>query len=454
MNPGSSNIGENFFAGNGDDANGVAVGSELFKVNSDGEVELVADIASGVSSSSPSDLTVFNGLLYFTTFDSVSSSRILQRLENDGTVTQVAAAPTGVDDLVVAGGSLYFTGTPNTGTAGLYRLDNGGAVSEVAQAVGLDAVSNPDDFTVFQNQLLFSADAASTGNELFGIDASGEIALISDIYNGTDGSSPDEFLSTANGLYFSARGSNGDELHRMNPDGSVEEVLDINPGTGNSAPRNLVEHNGEVFFSADGHADTNGAAGVGPDVGRELFKVASDGSVQLVTDINSGTGNGSPDDFFEHDGTLYFNAVDGVTGRELYRLDGSGQAELVADIRPNASNSEPDEFGSFNGELYFQAADGSGARLFKLAADGTVSALTDETGGFFTASGNPDFTAFGGGAASAETSVDTLLADAGITSSSAETKQREFDTSVEYAVFNPEEEDYSAWLSGSQFEIA
>lgn len=80
-------------------------------------------------------------------------------------------------------------------------------------------------------------------------------------------------------------------------------------------------------------------------------------------------------DYAELDGSIYFNANDGVHLSELWKSDGTPEGTvLVKDIDP-LYDSSPREFAAFNGEVFFAASKfGLGSELWKTdgTEDGTV----------------------------------------------------------------------------------
>jgi len=150
---------------------------------------------------------------------------------------------------------------------------------------------------------------------------------------------------------------------------SVALVKDINPGAGNSQPQLLTNVNGTVYFIAS----TAGA-------GQELWKTdGTDAGTAMVADINSGPANSSPRYLTNVSGILFFVADDGAHGRELWAVDnragtGASAAYLVKDINPYG-NSMPSNLTAVNGTLFFQAENGvNGYELFR--SDGTSGGTT------------------------------------------------------------------------------
>lgn len=100
----------------------------------------------------------------------------------------------------------------------------------------------------------------------------------------------------------------------------VNLVKDINPGTGNSSPAGLFVFDGKIYFAAD---DANAAV----DHGKELW--VSDGTsagTVLVKDLNNSSSNSTPGNFFSLNDKLYFTALtktwitDGTEGNTVEAL--------------------------------------------------------------------------------------------------------------------------------------
>ena len=94
-------------------ANDGTTGSELWRINSSGNAELVADINPGSGSSNPNNLTNFNNTLYFTANDGTSGSE-LWRINSSGNAEQVAnfnpgSSASSISKLTAVGDKLYVT---------------------------------------------------------------------------------------------------------------------------------------------------------------------------------------------------------------------------------------------------------------------------------------------------------------------------------------------------------
>jgi ELWxxDGT repeat protein len=227
-----------------------------------------------------------------------------------------------------------------------------------AEAVKLSRVTNfnsesgfgPQGLTVFDNALYFSAEDKVHGRELWKYDGTAA-SLVADIQLGSgsfyplDGSSyPEDLTVFNNALYFSANdGVHGRELWKY--DGTITSlVADINPDSSDSVPLNLTVFGNALYFSAN-----NGVNSF------ELWKY--DGTTaSLVADINPGSTGSYPRSFTVFDNTLYFLVVpDGAPSEQIWKYDGT-TLNKVTDITEIF-----DSFIVFNKTLYFVTSNAFGS---------------------------------------------------------------------------------------------
>ena len=188
-------------------------GTELFV--SDGTVEgtqLVVDLRTGfesvydrfgiyeyIASSRPSDLTEFNDKLYFAADNGESGTELF------------------VSDGTAEGTQLLTDLRPGSNDNYYYSYAYG---------------SNPSDLTEFNGKLYFAADNGENGRELFVSDGTAEgTQLVADLaplvssfssYGYASGSNPDDLTVVNNELFFSAiNGAVGDELFKLTTDAAT-----------------------------------------------------------------------------------------------------------------------------------------------------------------------------------------------------------------------------------------
>lgn len=340
------------------------VGSELW--SSDGTTagtSIVADFNPGSVNFNPTNLTPFNGKLYFSGLTATYGSEMYSF---DGSSISIAAdikagtAASAPGYILTMGGNLYFRAQEATSTTyRLYKMNSSNAYNIVDNTLlcGLSA-------TAYGNQLIFNAGTTSGSLQLYTTDGS-TTSLLKTINSSATPSISELYTApTLNKVFFQATdGTNGKELWIT--DGTTTGTVmlaDINSGSGDSSPANFYEYNGKVYFSAN-----DGTNGV------ELW--VTDGTsagTKMLKDINTSVAgaNSNPSNFYAYNGKLYFSANDGTNGVELWRTDGTaGNTQILLDINSGAGNSSPSDLISFNGDLYLAADAGVvGKELYKISA--------------------------------------------------------------------------------------
>jgi ELWxxDGT repeat protein len=369
-------------------ANDGTTGSELWRSNGTGaSTTLVRDINPGTSGAIPgyvpsANLITVNGTVFFVASDGIHGFELWKSDGTAGGTTLVKDINPGADssdpeELTNVNGTLFFSARDRTSGLALWKSDG--------TAAGTTLVKNIDPvlLTNVNGTLFFRADDGTSGLELWKSDGSvAGTTLVKDINpgGGYEGSSIPNFLTDADGtLFFSADdGIHGSELWKSDgTSAGTTLVKDVNTGVGypvgnpgSSFPNALTNVNGTLFFNAD-----DGIHGF------ELWK--SDGTAAgttLVKDIASGTAGSWPGGFGYGDfypgaatnvsGTLFFSADDGIHGRELWKSDGSAAGTtLVKDIKPGGGydrSSFPFGLTNVSGTLFFSADDGvHGYELWK-----------------------------------------------------------------------------------------
>ncbi|MCP9901258.1 PQQ-binding-like beta-propeller repeat protein, partial [Cyanobium sp. Cruz CV13-4-11] len=284
---------------------------------------LIKDINTTRIGSAPSQLTVFNGALYFVADNGYSGSELnkVDAAGNISLVKDIYVGPNGSQLLgpTVVGSSLFFQAYDPINGYGLWRSDGSETGTTLVKG-GLEGYAYNDASTV-----------AASGGKFF--------------FRAYDG---------ANGIELWV--SDGTEL------GTIR-ISNIEAGAGNSNPANLTDVNGTLFFAA-----TTSAGGT------ELYK--SNGtlaSTALVRAIASGAASSDPQELINFNGALYFTANDGASGRELWKSGGTSTTTAVLrNINTNAgAGSDPLNLTILNNTLYFFANSSTGYQLWK--SDGTLA---------------------------------------------------------------------------------
>ncbi len=302
-----------------------------------------------------------------------------------------AQTPTLVADLIPGGtssnpvftavfdGKLYFVVTTAAYGRELWRYDGVNAPSLVydlnpgaANGVSLDYAV---EMFVFNNNLYFSGQNASTGYELFRYDGTNPPVLVTDLVSGSVGSEMTPMALFNNKLVCIGKtAAAGRELYMY--DGVSAPVLyDINPGTGDSYPTDFAEYGGKLYFDAQNAAS-----------GYELFAYTpATNAVALAADIIAGTGGSTPTAPQVLGNTLYFMATTAANGSELYSYNGSSATRLT-DLNPGAGSGVTTfrvyqnkvylggYTGTGNGQLHvFDPANGTTALAYTLNPSGNAS---------------------------------------------------------------------------------
>jgi len=369
---------------NGD--NGTS-GDELFVSDgTQGGATLLKDIHDG-GDSDPEQFTIWNDELYF--IAGVATGMQLWKTDGTeaGTVMVAEPFPGGdadMDHLTLFNDKLYFAATDGVNGVEVWSFD-GTTANMVKNLDGDVADSNPEGFTEVDGLLFFAADdAAVNGERLYVTDGTENGTLPVDSLF-LDTAIPEdvnyaEFVVHGTKLYFTGDDANGDEIFMVDAKSireAMAQVTDINK-SGDSGIGELIAYNGEVFFEADD--------GV---IGDELYKIAADGSVVLVKDINTDTEDnspiGDPKNFIIYKGELYFNGNDGDNGAdkhdsELWKTDGTTDGTvLVDDIWPggDGNGSNPQQMFVFNDKLYFNAKVDAANQVFRYDGTNPVVKVTN-----------------------------------------------------------------------------
>jgi ELWxxDGT repeat protein len=222
-----------------------------------------------------------------------------------------------------------------------------------------------DQLTAAGDRAFFQAYEPDHGVELWCSDGTvANTAMARDILTGPQSSNPTQLANLNGTLFFRAtNGVDGYELWKSDcTESGTVLVRDIYGGPQSSSPYGLTASSGPqgnwVYFSADDGLH-----------GEELWQSdGSQGGTSVVTDINPGPADASPDWITAIDGILYFAANDGTHGSELWKSDGTAAGtSMVMDINPGPSGSSPHNLAVVGDTLYFAATDGThGSELWGL----------------------------------------------------------------------------------------
>lgn len=364
-------------------ANNAVNGFELWR--SDGScpgTQMVKDINPGSASSSPTGLSMINGLLYFSATTSAGAELWRSDGSDPGTfmLREMNAGDAGgsPSNLMALGGQLIFNASNGGDGQELWAMAADGTDPRALRdATPGSSSSNPAQLNVINDKLCFMALEDYTGTEWWVEDGTGP-RLLKDIKPGTASGvngvcrlveSMQENATLTRTLFFVGDdGVVGGELWRT--DGTTAGtylIKDIFPGSSSSTPNNFVNVSGRLFFAA-----------ASPMGGNELW--TSDGTeagTHQVANINltfGGTGGSFPANLTGVGATVFFAANDGVNGTELWKSDGGPTGTvLVKDITPGGASTAFGPFSTARGLLFFSANDGSDASSELWVSDGTTA---------------------------------------------------------------------------------
>ncbi len=304
--------------------------------------KLVKDIDPGLASSSPSNLTASESMLYFTTND---EEKLWQSDGSDSGTIQIAGleprvAAWAIQNLTPDVGGLYFTADTLGAGREVWHTD-GSETSQVGDLEPGEQSSNPDSLVAIGSRLLWTADTLADGAALWTSDGpeTGAAMLAPAVVHTAESRFWFEDGVAMNGKYYF-------------PDYDGLYVSDgTKDGTQLVMAFNAISHvtaiDDLLYFSA-----------TTIDSGSEPW--VSDGTpagTHILKDIDPGPGDSGGGEFHETNGVIYFKAAVGSHWNQLWRTDGTTSGtSLIKDFYPVASGSSVLSLPvDFNGLGYFIA---------------------------------------------------------------------------------------------------
>jgi ELWxxDGT repeat protein len=397
-------------------ANDGTHGTQLWESNgSAAGTHMVTDILNGSYGSYPRSLTNVNGTLFFSAGDGTNG---FQLWESNGS----AAGTFMVKEIYPGGAPRYLTNVNGTlffgaedspfGPPKLWESNGTAAGTFQVKNISLKPPPGTTESPLanVNGTLFLSANDGTHGAELWRSNgtAAGTV-LVADINPGPGGSYPEQITDVAGTAFFTINlGPRTSQLWESNGTSAGTFLVNDTGGYG------LTNVNGTLFFSASGDLwRTNGSdtvvvtdinlASPGTNavylvnVNGTLFFRAQDGALngaQLFKSNGTAAGttqvaNINPSIYgFEYgsypagltnvNGTLFFEAVDGVHGQEIWESNGAADGTfLVGDVNPGPTGSNPKYLTNVNGTLFFQANDSRhGPDLWVLRSDGRAADTT------------------------------------------------------------------------------
>lgn len=354
----------------------VAHGRELWKTDgTTAGTVLVQDIGNVVQaseSSSPRHLFT-NGAMGFGVYFIVDWGSAKQLWRSDGfdqgtyAVTH-SVAPVEGPGLANVGNTLFFAGIPVAGSSDLY-LTMGSFETRLTSFSSTTSGAGVGTLRAIGATVYFTLDDGVHGTELWKSDGTtGGTVLVKDIFPGASSASPRDLTAVGTTLFFTAEdGTNGREVWKSDGTAAGTSLVKaVTPAGIAIDPSQLVALGGALYFTAD-----DGVHGL------EWWKsTGTAAGTTLLFDLQPGAATSSPATPFVQGTSLYFAATTTASGRELWKTDGTAPCTLVADINQESysASSDPTPV-ALGSTLYFVSNDGqSGPELWK--SDGTAPGTT------------------------------------------------------------------------------
>ncbi len=276
--------------------------------------------------------------------------------------------------------------------------------------------SNPQNFTVYNGKLYFTASTLDYERELWVYDGKNPASLVANINKkGQYGANVDN-LAVAHGvLYFTADDStHGRELWSFDGDSAPKMVFDFTPGADDSYIRNITEYRDGIIFYADGALyyyqqgepfkeindwpiststfiegktsgeflvqDTLIVSGFNfTDYGTEIGAIIDTSGKYIYWDLIEGKKGSNPRRLIKYKGKIYFSIKTEIIGREVCLLDSVFIRELY-NIKPGSGSSNPYNLRVLDDTLWFEAEDSLGRNMVYCYGGANVFTTLDEEG--------------------------------------------------------------------------
>ena len=343
------------------------------------------DQGTGPYSSLPDDIISANGRLFFSAIDKDNGRELWMSDGTSAGTTLVRDIAPGEDtdsvstiphsssptELVDSGGMIFFSADDGENGRELWQSNGTEAGTIMVRDIKTGeepytydgntygtqpASSNPNNLTLVDGQVFFSAETNEAGRELWATDGTeAGTNLVHDINPGTasglEGSDFDSLIEVDGFLFFSATDSDGREL--WTSDGTSNgtfQVSNIGPGADNGLiGQDFATIDDLLYFVADDGS-----------TGEELWE--TDGTVagtRLVHDLEAGDDGSDPKELTVVDSRVFFVANTSEHGEELFESDGTSAGTFNAgDMIAGSSGSFPEELGVLDNTLLFSAATG------------------------------------------------------------------------------------------------
>lgn len=403
-------------------------GRELWYARPTGEIDIIADINPGASSSNPSDIKsrMRPGIFFAATTDAAGREPwIVTRTSNSHSAWMIKDVfpGTGSSNPIPVGAwgetVAFYATTLQAGTELWVSNSNVEQTSLLADIVAGDGTSKPSnprtlldeagmyfiassqswhlfryehatgathklsrvpqqvgEMALLNGNVLVSIVDKEYGNELWIYDKErGTLDLLRDINPGGLHSDPQQLFVWKNQMYFQATTpEEGAELWVTDgTEAGTQMLCNISPGAESSKPFGFVATDSLLFFRA-------GSSGAGPEI---FVTDGTEAGTRLACDVRAGAEGSVPYSLAILGKYLFFTANDGAHGEELWALDierlgdPTVLPQLVEDLWPGPQGAEPHNLSvTTEGKAFFACKLPEGERIYRLEVDGAEWQLT------------------------------------------------------------------------------
>ncbi|TDU66625.1 ELWxxDGT repeat protein [Prosthecobacter fusiformis] len=347
--------------------------------------DILREIGTTTTGSSPQELTVVGNRLYFTADNGEGRALYVSNGTPGGTGDQntaiVADSLPGTDpgNLTALGtDTLVFTAFDENGVLGLYFCNPDETTLSTPISLPLaqfEDNSVATEFTVIGDSVYFLINGA----QLWVTNGIDSATMVKDFQVGNASSFPTGMTKFGDNVFFSATdGTSGQELWKTNGT-TTERVKDIRTGVNGSSPDSFTPAGETLFFIA------NVPTGAGTN-NREVWRTDGTSEGTEVVTNNDGIEISSlpapadqssrPQHLTSIDGVLYFSAWNKDTGAEPWKVQSNGPATMIAEIGTGTTGSDPNQFVKCRDSIYFVATGSGNTRRLRSIANPTVPIVT------------------------------------------------------------------------------
>ena len=349
-------------------SSGLDQGNELVSYNPANGGINTKGLYAGFNSSDPEEKTVYNGKLYFSARASSGQKNLYFLVEGTGSalvITKIAPNTSSdykpsAKDLTVVNGKLYFSGNDGANASLRYLHVYDDATSPTATPpyfrVNITGESNTANFN--------PRNLVKIGNVLYFIaehSTDGTRVFYYDTVNASSGylnsiSSPENMVEYAGNIYLKGNLTAASQFIKVDVTNSnAITLLSGNPDAPKSS--NIVGHSNVLYYTTDNGTSLNGLGIYDLNNNTYRFNNTVPNNSQITNIVKYGS-------------KIYFEAFFTDKGLEMAEFDTATKAIKGFDIRAGSSNGRFLDGYVLNGNLYFLSTDNSaGAELFKY--DGT-----------------------------------------------------------------------------------